>query len=758
MTITRHQLQDFVSYADRLTSDLELLVADLQYSAAGNELSLAVDFSEIHSFLIPDPLEDDWLWPGLPKHIVASVEHSALSRVLTGPPHPVLLPPYAIEFQNFLSQQRSGLQEQAAQAFPAALDSLDALHERPETKALLELASTVQDDGRELTADELEMAVSFFEAHASDLVQLLRRKDPAAQARALLSTHPFRSIESIVTLSITGDEPEVCERFARLRRIRHARDQRGQPPDLEQERRDRERDRSAFLDAVAVEYVKRTNEWFVHERFPARLLLVTRSKNLHRLIEQEAESGKWRKVGYSIVRHPRIFAPLSWHAPRGFLETAQELEATRQSVALFRQSAEFRLRGGTWETLRRTRTDAPLIAMVENLQKQIEALVRIGGSVDDADLLATSESKPRDREVLRLLAMLRSREEVFHAVADRMSTINSDVDLGYVALGFMVESRHGTPQAADAAPATERLVLPRLGPLPYALQFVSAPFAESVTQLRTRGEVPLDHLWRLVLEAVQQPSDHYEALLFMAYLLATMNRWSLAEKYCDRALLSAKQQHRRDRREAMFFRAVCIRQWARAAPRMLEALKQLDEAFLDVERASDPRYLAARGSLKLAWCSRAQREPEKWSMHPVPPLGDCLVDLQAAHALVLASGDVRLQSAVENNICFALCLMYESEPSRELLAQANDSWTRLIETCYRAEADVKRWPVRIIDTVAQGFLLLHDSAHDNALLESLVEALERRHKTELAGDEKELIALNLKRYKDKLVERRAART
>jgi hypothetical protein len=189
---------------------------------------------------------------------------------------------------------------------------------------------------------------------------------------------------------------------------------------------------------------------------------------------------------------------------------------------------------------------------------------------------------------------------------------------------------------------------------------------------------------------------------------------------------------------------------------MLEALAQLDDAFTDDDRRNDPRYFAARGSVKLAWYTWAQRVPDNAALRPAPTLPDCLADLHAAHATVLRSDDLRLQCAIENNICFATCLLYEAQPSPAIRIDVNDSWSRLVDTLYQTERDVKRWPVRIIDTVALGIMVLKDLENDSKLLEDLVDALERRHKTELAGEEKELIAANLRRYRDMLAVRKTA--
>src|SRR5262245_65685893 len=123
---------------------------------------------------MPQPLDAHWLWPGLDDCAKSLVEHSALSEVLAGPPKPLLLPPYLLEFENFLSQLRAGLEEAVMGAMPSALATLDELTAHPQAQSLLQLAAAVGRERRELTPAELDNAVRFFETHAKDLVSLVR--------------------------------------------------------------------------------------------------------------------------------------------------------------------------------------------------------------------------------------------------------------------------------------------------------------------------------------------------------------------------------------------------------------------------------------------------------------------------------------------------------------------------------------------------------------------------------------------------------
>src|SRR5690554_3939685 len=172
--LARDELEQYVKYAERLSGDLEVTISDLEYRATGGMLHLAVDFSEVHSFLIPDQLDDSWLWPGLDEGSTCGVEHSALSEVMTGPPRPILLAPYLLEFQNFIANLRLGLADHVMRQLPRALHTLDELTQTPAAKSVLALAKDIDRTKRPLTDRELEGAVSFFEANARDLVDIVR--------------------------------------------------------------------------------------------------------------------------------------------------------------------------------------------------------------------------------------------------------------------------------------------------------------------------------------------------------------------------------------------------------------------------------------------------------------------------------------------------------------------------------------------------------------------------------------------------------
>jgi hypothetical protein len=703
--LTRQDLQQYVEYAERLSTDLDVCIEDLKFRDDHGMLHLAVDFSEVHSFLVPDELDDSWLWPGLTEPTKAIVEHSALSEVLTGPPKPLLLPPYTLEFQSFLANQRAGVEDSFLKLVPQATRLFEELMEAPDATAMLALASSVDAGKRTLTPEELKQAVTFFETHAADLVSLIRGEvlEPLARTRRFLQTSPFASLDSVVHIRLTGREREVTARFNRLQRIRGA-----------------GKEGATFVDALALEYVKRANDELRRRGEKARVLLVSRSSNLRRLLKDERDAGLWSNG--DILRHPRMFAPLAWHARRAFQSAIPQLTATKSSLDLCRRSAAFRLLGGS-DRLEHSRSDTMLIDMMEDLKAQILRLVEMGGGVNESRVVTAKGAKGRtmENDVLRLLGMVRNRDEFLNAVAERMAEINAQVDREHEMLGVMLHSEDSVArEIAVTGSRSERMVVPRLGRVPYGLRFRTPSFLEWLDELRGK-EVTRRDLLGLFTRAAQATADHYEMLLFMAYTLAIVGHYELANDYTVRALESAERHGRSDRDEATFFHAFCARVTARDPKRLSYALRLL--ASLTSRPNPDPRWVIEEANARLTWSVYAlERKNAAWKKD-APMFEDSIRLLNAAAGS--AHGDPRLLVSIRNNVCYAYTQLFRTARTRDNAHLASTALEQLLDTINELEPDVNHWPARIKDTIAETALLFPTSKISGEFVKHLIGTLER---------------------------------
>jgi len=523
--------------------------------------------------------------------------------------------------------------------------------------------------------------------------------EPLARTRRFLETNPFGSLDRVVPVQVTGREPEVTARFNRLQRIRGG-----------------GKEGATFVDALALEYVKRANEELVRRGADARVLLVSRSSNIRALLQEEREAGLWPSG--DILRHPRTFAPLAWHARRANENAIPKLRATKASLDLCRQSAELRLLG-QWDTLERGRSDTMLLDMVDGLKEQIMRLVEMGGGVNESRVV-TAKEPTTENDILKLLAMIRNRDEFLNAVASRMADINAQVDREHELLGVMLHSEDGAAGEIDVTGSrTECTVVPRMVRVPYGLRFRTKSFLTWLDELRGT-EVTQRDLLTLFMRAAAEAANHYETLLFMSYTLAIVGRYELANNYCVRALESATRHGHADRDEATFFHAFCLRVTARQPARLAEALALL--APLARRSDPDPRFLIEQANIKLAWTLNALQKNGAWTKG-APTFEESVTLLNAAAGA--ARGDDRLLVSVFNNLCYAYTQRFRHSRTTENAQLAASALERLVDALNDFEPESDHWPARIKDTIAESALLFPTSKIDVTLVKELIEKLER---------------------------------
>jgi hypothetical protein len=730
VSLSRGDVENYVKYAERLSDDLEVCLSDLRFRAAGGNLHLAVDFSEIHSFLVvPSELPDDWLWPGIDGNMKIVVEHSALSQVLTGPPKPVLLAPYFLEFRNFLSNQAStlgDLQMRTMQDGALAYQELEELMQADDAQAMMTLAIRIDREQYRPTEEELRSAVTFFESRAESLVRIVRSEvmQPIQRATAFLETNPFRSLDSITPVQLTGKEPEVAERFKRLKKARGA-----------------QRDGATFIDALAVEYVRRADKQLRKRGTKARVLLVSRSSALARLVQEETLAGMWQESEHGVLRHPRSFAPLAWHAQLAPDTVIPQLEATLASVKLCSRSARLRL-AGNWDQLEKRRSDRELTEQILGLKKHILDLTNMGGGINESRVLI-KDNAANEHEVLRLLAMLRNHDEVLNAVAQRMSEINMQVDRAHELVGMLlqVEDAVGRELAVDRPAQGVRRVVPKMGRLPYALRFRDQHLVTLLDELRRNPTITQEDVRDFAVRATRETADHYETLLFMAYILGLVGQYELAASYCGRALQSAARHGREDRREALFFHALCTRVLARTREEYVDALRALNAIDED---HSDARYLAEQGNIRIRWHEHALEDP---TWEPAPTLDEAIDWLDRGAS---SADDPRLVASIQNSLCYALTRAFERSPTPELGQRANSALLSLTTTLYGIEENPDNWPLRIKDTIARGTLSLLGSTYDPALLRQIIRGIRKDLESDTFVGDREELRRRLKEYEAQL--------
>jgi hypothetical protein len=357
----------------------------------------------------------------------------------------------------------------------------------------------------------------------------------------------------------------------------------------------------------------------------------------------------------------------------------------------------------------------------------------MGGGINESRVVV-SRKTPTEHEVLRLMAMLRNRDEVLAAVAERMAVINIQVDRAHELVGMLLHVEQAIDREIDIQRPIKgvRTVIPRMGRLPYGLRFKTGAFLQLLDELRLKTPITQDDIRQLAVRATQETADHYETLLFMAYVLGLLGQYELADRYVNRALQSAERHQRDDRQEALFFHVLCTRALATEPSQYRGALEVLDRISTT---PPDARHLAEQGNIRLRWYLRAVND-ETW--RPAPSLTEATGWLEQA---ALAANEPRLLASIQNSLCYAWTNAYEIERTPDLRRRANASLAALTETLYAIEKDPAHWPLRVLDTIARGNVVfaLEGAAYDPDFVRTVVQGIRGSLDDDtFAGDRKEL--------------------
>ena len=203
-------------------------------------------------------------------------------------------------------------------------------------------------------------------------------------------------------------------------------------------------------------------------------------------------------------------------------------------------------------------------------------------------------------------------------------------------------------------------------------------------------------------------------------------------RYCGRALLSAEQHGREDRKEALFLRVLCTRVLASDPKQYQHALSLLDD--IGSTGQPDARHLAEHGNIRVRWFERAAAESH-W--RPAPPLAEATEWLERAAAA--CGPDRRLLASVQNSLSYAWIHAYQDDPTPDIKQRASDALRSLTDTLYTLEKDSDHWPLRIKDTLVRGSLVVGGPPYDAAMIRRIIEGIKGDLESDVfAGDRDEL--------------------
>jgi hypothetical protein len=734
-------LRRYIVDCQRLERDLHGLIEDLRFQLDHPDASIryAVDYAEIHAYVFGREIAREDTSPRSrrsrtaaadmnffaddPEATAQLVEHEALARLFARPDSAplLLLEPYQVECLTAIDRYRERRAKEVAERTGNVLSRLMALQGRTEYSRIRSLGARVSRGESNLSDRDLDFALHFFEEKAGDILWLLN-EDPSEieiRAKHVFNSDRLQLVDQVHGSELVADE-DTAQRWLTA---------------LRASRRDSTSSANSYLDAVAVGLLKSANVALASNT--ERWRLISRSEHMHRIFD-ESQRSEWQAAGGWPLRHPRCLAVIGLPQGSPRRETLQELQRVAESLAAVSEAAEH-CRSPAGDP--HDRLGQEVLERVEMIKREWRHRLSLSSSLSEADRRhsePTAASRPRSahdvrQTILAALNLVWNSDQLSEKIRERIRDLTHSVVWGQDSLGLrMVASVGGNSAFIEGnLSVTDIEDVSRFGRksvaradldrVPYALQFYT-DFAKRLVAEGQEGKVGWVEILRALDEAaLNKMTDvqvQYEALLAIAYMLAILAAWDLAEVYCKLACGEAAGARETKAHEALFLWAVCLRlNQPKVSPqRLREARRLLAEAAAAEPRSSagrdfiDPRYLKEEAALVFTWHEKVRAGMPDWLASTDQPPASIGIDL-SRRALAITQEqqvyqDLRIQ--LLNNLCYHYVgeYYYGGPPAEESRAQAEEY---LAQFQNEQSALVKReelWSADYLDTVAWGHWVL----------------------------------------------------
>ena len=671
---------DYIRDCTNLLADLEDFTSDYEFSKAGGIVHYAVDFSELHAYVLPEHsaqgvkafVDDD-------QPVAHALQLRASQRIFKDSAHkPILLSPYVVELEAFVRNQAKRDLLAFGDAFLKAVTEYNRLRETGDLAWVEALAERVH-LGAEVSEVEAERAQRFWEQNAVALVGILgdNAEAPRSRLRSLLAQDSFKDLEDLVAPDFEPelDFAETVEQALDAARPRS-------PSEMQSEKS------SNHLDAFAIALIRGANKYLQSKSI--RLRLVTRSVHMRRICDHF--DSEWEGLGGNPVRHPRFFS--AFHAAVGDRgdDALEQLEVMRRSLEAFLAS---------YSSLE---NNASLEAF-ESMQGRIADLKQLWRtSLGLSSALLSQVSVTRPGNFRYLAELVHGEGGLRRKLERRVVELADEMQRDYQALGLLVgaEARPDRRELVETHTTSwehdDNAVLgSSLHYMPYVLELRSPDVQAALKQPHT--------FWSGVMEL--RGGLDYERLLAMAYFFGSWAEWGMAERYCILALqerdFAARFSGDEDpapwgTHEGYYFRAVCIKEQARTPGRLSEALELLQAA--EAAKPGDPRYLKEKAAITFLWHEMIRRTPE-FAKSPItmPSERDAVAwSTEVLHQVQVSTDQSAqlLQAQVHNNLCY----YFGSKQTPQGRSLAIAHLDRLEGVQRKISGDIQSWPPNVLDTVA----------------------------------------------------------
>lgn len=697
------QLKKYVELCELLLEEISQNIKDIQFENNGGKIHYCVDFSEIYSYVYPQNelfgldsfLKEDFSnikTKRIINEYILETIFSCLNREL------ILLDPYTIELESFIHNLKFRTVNSIFQKAGDTLNQFEEMLNEEDINPIIKLANEIKKNERKLTTKEIEHCLRFFEKHLKSLIFLMEgiSIQPLRRLKMLIEKKCFVNLSHDIEVKL-DIEANLNDGFANhwFETLNVA--------------RKNKRRSASFMDAVAIAIIRKVNDLLKDSG--TKIILITQSKNMHKIFTDQLEDGLWDNYGGNILRHPRCFSPYHYPIKGNKLVDLELLHRRKEYLEFFVESVRNDKVEGKYDSLANEKELQNLLTEVINKLKtdwiRAEAFY---ASISESTKYVSGEKSSTEKRVYEILSLLNNTEEIRDLITKFIDEMELIFEKGNEFLGWVVHSgNHCAREIVDqmimleSYPGKQVLASNKLSSF-YSIQFSLEKLRDIMDDMGKQWEISWQDLVRLFREGLRtEIGDNYERLLAMSFTLSVLGKWELARKYCEKALTEGKKEMGITLHEGYYFLAVCFRRTAQLPSEYKKSLELLQEAqnikkkIKNQPHYEDLRYLAERASVIYYWNKYIEKENGKSGRDVAEekaPNIKVFLDI-CKRILEKEFDDRRLWVRIVNNLCF----YYADEGGEEEKKEARILLNELKEYYLSVQPDETRWSPSVIDTV-----------------------------------------------------------
>jgi hypothetical protein len=706
------ELLKYITHCRLLKRDLDLFQSDEDFTSSNNKIMYAIDFSEIFAYSMPSSLDYSFLFfPTEDDTTANAIQYVALKELFESNKYKLaLIDPYAIEIESFITRIKYGAIIKFLKLLPSALQEYEYFSSTKEFLHLKDIANNYLADKKSFSDTDLDLFIEYLERFVPSILAITEHDNEEAISTIdnLMKEDIFSELDNFVEMEIHLDDKIENRWFKNLARYRGS----GNLP-------------SSRLDAKAISILAAVNYHFMTRYNKSRkLVLITRSVTMHKIMHEECEQGLWSDYGGYLLRHPRAFMlnalvgrKYSLNMRRRLVSDA--LDALLDIVNDLKRSHKIEMIGSHYSTKR--------LLDLEDDWHSIETLaISLAESLDKQVNNRHYEERKR---YLRFIQVLKNYESLTRYLIMRFDKVTNQLGFKQHVIGLeptlitdiFLKFKEKTPYIMEEQEYSDETAFKTtMLPIPYELHLYTRD-AKNILKTLTEQEKINIAEWLNAFKKTDDIETDYEIMLVMAYLFCSMNIWSTAEIYCKSAIEMAENANFEFVYEGLFLLALCHRKENPDTHRLEEGVQLLEKASVLKEQRIEKKYTDPRYIIELA--TQVLKSHEKKYEYAMQDgfynVDDALDLLDNALNLIMSDNIIQKIQIYNNILYFAIKLKGKYE-SKQYIPKF-----RYLETMLQTlEKDESKWQPAVLHTLAVAERALSKKPRYDVLTQRLDYALD----------------------------------